>query len=291
MRSMSFSYFPGCSQSGSAEEFGLSTLAVCDALGITLEELPDWNCCGASSAHMTNELLALSLPGRNLAIAAGMDMDLITVCANCYSRMQVARQRILADESVAREVEDAVGSDPRFSGEIRHLLDVLVNDIGIPEIKKWRRVSLEGLKPVPYYGCLLVRPPEVCCLDSAEDPTELDRLLEGLGAEVRQWSFKTDCCGGSLTLSRTDVVAVLVNRLFERAEEAGANCIVTCCPMCLGNLEMRQKPGKLSFSPVHGLPVLYFTEVLALAMGLPVEEWLKCHLIDPRPVLSEAGLL
>ncbi len=291
MNRMTFSYYPGCSQTGSAEEYGDSTLAVCRALGIDLEELPDWSCCGASSAHMTNDLLSVSLPGRSLAMARKAGLDMVVVCAACYSRMKIAQRRILADEELARRVEDAVGEDPRYAGEIRHLLDVLVNDVGFPEIKRWLRRELGGLKAVPYYGCLLVRPPEVCFCDSVENPTDLDRFLEMLGVEVRPWSFKTDCCGGSLSLSRTDVVEKMVNKLFVRAEEAGANCIVTACPMCTANLEMRQKPGTFSFEVLHRTPVLYFTELLGMAMGLEgAERWLKSHLISPLPLLKELDI-
>jgi heterodisulfide reductase subunit B len=287
---LSFSYFPGCSQTGSAEEFGLSTEAVCHALGIDLEELPDWSCCGASSAHMTNDLLSIALPGRDLALAKKIGRDMMVVCAACYSRMMVSQKRILEDEDLARQVEVAVGMDPRFTGRIRHLLDVLVNDVGMPDIRKWLRTDLAGLKAVPYYGCLLVRPPEVCCCDSVENPTDLDRFLEALGVEVRPWSFKTDCCGGSLSLSRTDIVEALVNKLFIRAEQAGANCIVTACPMCTANLEMRQQPGKLAFKIPHQMPVLYFTELLGLAMGLDAVPWFKSHIINPLPLLEELRL-
>jgi heterodisulfide reductase subunit B len=287
-----FTYYPGCSQSGSAEEYGDSTEAVCEALGIELVELPDWSCCGASSAHMTNDLLSVALPGRDLAEAKKLGRDILVVCAACYSRMKIAQKRILEDEELARKVESAVGGDPRFAGRIRHLLDVLVNDIGLAEIKTKLKAGLEGLKAVPYYGCLLVRPPEVCFCDSVENPTDLDRFMEAMGVEVRPWSFKTDCCGGSLSLSRTDIVEKLVNKLFTRAEQAGANCIVAACPMCVANLEMRQKPGTFSFTVPHQVPVLYFTELLALAMGLPgVEKWLKSHIIDPIPLMVQAKLM
>lgn len=292
MSGLDFSYFPGCSQSGVAEEFGLSTEAVCRVLGIGLEHLPDWNCCGASSAHMTNDLLGVALPARDLSIAGDLGKDLLTVCAACYSRLKTAQSRILADEELAREVEDLIGADPRFRGEVRHLLDVLVNDLGFSRIKKWQRTRLEGLKAVPYYGCLLVRPPEACCCDSVENPTELDRLMEVLGVEVMPWSFKTDCCGGSLSLSRNDIVEKLVNNLFARAEEAGADCIVTACPMCSGNLEMRQRPGRFSFKLLHEMPVLYFTELLGIAFGLSdARGWLESHIIDPMPLMQGLGLL
>jgi heterodisulfide reductase subunit B2 len=288
----SFTYYPGCSQSGSAEEYGDSSEAVCEALGIELSELPDWSCCGASSAHMTNDLLSVALPGRDLAAAKKLGRDVLVVCAACYSRMKIAQKRVLEDEELASRVEEAVGEDPRFTGEIRHLLDVLVNDFGLARVKERVLMPLEGLKAVPYYGCLLVRPPEVCFCDSVENPTDLDRFLEALGVEVRPWSFKTDCCGGSLSLSRTDITERLVNKLFKRAEEAGANCIVAACPMCVANLEMRQQPGKFSFKVPHPLPVLYFTELLGLAMTLPgTDGWLKSHIIDPMPLMAETKLM
>ncbi len=292
MSDYDFTYYPGCSQSGSAEEYGDSTEAVCKALGIELTELPDWSCCGASSAHMTNDLLSVALPGRDLAEAKKLGRDVLVVCAACYSRMKIAQKRVLEDEELARRVEESVGEDPRFAGQVRHLLDVLVNDYGLARIKERVLLPLEGLKAVPYYGCLLVRPPEVCFCDSVENPTDLDRFLEALGVEVRPWSFKTDCCGGSLSLSRTDVTERLVNKLFTRAEEAGANCIVAACPMCVANLEMRQQPGKFSFKIPHHLPVLYFTELLGLAMTLPgTDRWLKSHIIDPMPLMAETKLM
>ena len=292
MSGHTFTYYPGCSQSGSAAEYGDSSEAVCRALGIELVELPDWNCCGASSAHMTNDLLSLALPGRDLATAKREGRDMLVVCAACYSRMKISQQRILSDEALAGSVEEVVGEDPRFTGDIRHLLDVLVNDVGLAGLKGRVKVGLDGFKAVPYYGCLLVRPPEVCFCESVENPTELDRFLQAIGVDVRRWSFKTDCCGGSLALSRTDVVEKLVNKLFTRAEEAGANCIVAACPMCVASLEMRQKPGKLSFKIPHRIPVLYFTELLALALDLPgVEKWLKRHIIDPRPLLETTSFI
>ncbi len=290
--SLKYAYFPGCSQVSSAEEYGLSTEAVCESLGIELVELDDWNCCGASSAHMTDEFLSAALPGRNLAIARETGLDLLTVCAACYSRLTMSNAKIKSDDALRERIERAVGADPRFEGKVRHLLDVIVNDVGIPQIKKFVKNDLSSIKAVPYYGCLLVRPREVCFCDSAENPTELDLLISALGLEVRQWSYKTDCCGGSLSLSRNDIVQRLVNRIFERAVEAGADLIVTACPMCLANLEMRQKPGKLRFEQVFTVPVLYFTELIGLAMGLDGwEKWLGAHLIDPFPVLKKIEAL
>jgi len=287
----SYSYYPGCSQLSSAEEYGISALEVSEALGFRLETLPDWNCCGASSAHMTNHLLAVSLPGRNLARARERGGDLVVVCAACYHNLKKAQDEILGDEKLARRVEAVIGADPRFRGRIVHLLDVIAEEVGLEGLKERVRRPLEGLKPVSYYGCLMVRPRGMIESDDPDNPRLMDGLMRALGAEVMNWSYKTDCCGGSLSLTRTDVVVTLVNRLFEAAEEAGANCIVVACPMCLANLEMRQREGKLSFGLEHDLPVFFFTEMLGLALGLPgAEEWFSRHLIDPLPLLYGAGL-
>ncbi|MDD3719328.1 MAG: CoB--CoM heterodisulfide reductase iron-sulfur subunit B family protein [Actinomycetota bacterium] len=286
-----YSYYPGCSQLSSAEEYGVSALEVADALGIRLETLPDWNCCGASSAHMTNHLLAVSLPGRNLARARERGGDLVVVCAACYHNLKKAQTEILEDEKLARRVEAVVGADPRFRGRIVHLLDVIAEEVGLEDLVEKVTRPLEGLKPVSYYGCLMVRPRGMITSDDPDNPRLMDDLMTALGAEVKNWSYKTDCCGGSLSLTRTDVVVKLVNRLFEAAEEAGGNCIVVACPMCLANLEMRQREGRLSFKLEHDLPVFFFTEMLGLALGLPgAEEWFTRHLIDPLPLLYGAGL-
>lgn len=288
---VSFSYYPGCSQLSSAREYGDSAVAVAEALGIQLEPLPDWSCCGASSAHMTSRLLSLALPARNLARARERGGDLVVVCAACYHNLKSTQRELLKDEDTASRVERIIGSDPRFRGRIVHLLDLLFEEVGLEGLGEKVVNPLRGLKAVSYYGCLMVRPTEMMEGDNPDHPTRMDRLLVTLGAEVRPWSYKTDCCGGSLSLTRTDLVVGLVNRLFEAAEEAGADSLVTACPMCLANLEMRQREGKLSFGHEHDLPVFFFTELIGLAMGMEeAEAWFSKHLMDPRPLLWRNGV-
>ncbi len=287
----SYSYYPGCSQLSSAEEYGDSAVAVAQALGIRLEPLPDWSCCGASSAHMTNRLLSVALPARNLARARERGGDLVVVCAACYHNLRSAQIELLEDEEMASRLERVIGSDPRFRGRIVHLLDLIYEVVGLERLRERVVNPLRGLRPVSYYGCLMARPPEMMEGDNPDHPRRMDELLDALGAEVRPWSYKTDCCGGSLSLTRTDLVVGLVNRLFEAAEEAGADSLVTACPMCLANLEMRQREGKLTFGHEHDLPVFFFTELIGLALGMEeADSWLSKHLMDPRPLLWRNGV-
>ena len=280
----SYSFYPGCSLHSTGLEYGLSTQAVFKHLGLELVEVQDWNCCGASSAHALNHTLALALPSRNLALAQTAGRDLVIPCAACFNRVKGADYALRNDPETRAELEDLVGF--HYTGElaIRPLLAVLYEDYGLSSISLQVQKPLTGLSVVTYYGCLLVRPPDIVRFDDPDNPSIMANLLSTLGAEVRPWSYATECCGGSLSLSRSDVVKGLVTRLAERAREAGAQAMVTACPLCQVNLEMRQ-------AGQEKMPVFYFTELLGLAFGLPeVGKWWGKHLIDPRPVLRQAGL-
>jgi heterodisulfide reductase subunit B len=281
---MNYAFYPGCSLHSTGLEYGLSTRAIFDHLGARLVELPDWNCCGASSAHALSHSLALALPARNLAIAQQTGYDLVIPCAACYNRMKNAEISINKEPEIRAEIEELIGY--HFTGDttIRPVLGVIAEDYGLETIARIVRKPLTGLDLVPYYGCLLVRPPEVAQFDDPDHPHIMSDLLRAAGAHVLDWSYATDCCGGSLSLSRSDVVQGLVGRLVEHAREAGAAALVTACPLCQVNLEMRQ-------SSRPKMPVFYFTELLGLAFGLPeADKWWKKHLIDPRPLLRSAGL-
>lgn len=284
-----FSYYPGCSLHATGREYDLSTRAVFASLGIELHELEDWNCCGASSAHAVSQQLALALPARNLKLAqqAGKG-DLVAPCAACYQRQRAAEQTLREDGEKRRLVEEAVDFTFDGSVRVRSPLEVLVNETGLEETVSRVRRPLADLRLAAYYGCLLVRPPEVTGFDHHEHPSSMDRLLGALGADVREWSHGTDCCGGGLSLTARPVARRLVGRLAERAREAGAAALVTACPLCQLNIEMRQG-GEGRSEP---MPVFYFTELMGLAFGLPeAAKWWDTHLISPVPSLRAAGLI
>jgi heterodisulfide reductase subunit B len=277
---MNYSYYPGCSLHSTGLEYGLSTRAVFKHLGLELTELDDWNCCGASSAHVFDHTLALALPARTLSQAQAAGRDLVIPCAACYNRLKGADLAMRNDPDVRSRMESMLGFQYTGAVAVRPVLAVLAEDVGSERITAEVRIPLDGLKVVTYYGCLLVRPPEIAQFDDPDNPQVMASLLRSVGAEVMPWSHATDCCGGSLSLSRSDVVQHLVDRLAERAREAGADAIVTACPLCQVNLEMRQT-GQTK------IPAFYFTELLGLAFGLPeASGWWGKHLIDPRPLLE-----
>ncbi|MGD9100086.1 MAG: CoB--CoM heterodisulfide reductase iron-sulfur subunit B family protein [Anaerolineae bacterium] len=281
---MDFSYYPGCSLHSIAAEFNDSVQAVFAALDVGLHELEDWNCCGASSAHSLNRALSLALPARNLAIAQEAGRDVVMPCAACFNRHKTADHEMRGREDRRAFVEETVGFQFDGTVGVRPLLDAVGNAIGLERIEARVTRPLTGLKVVSYYGCLLVRPPEVTQFENPENPTLMDRLLALLGADVRPWSYATECCGGGLALTRSDVAARLVNRLVARAREAGAKAIVTSCPLCQMNLEMRQSDGAQ-------MPLFYFTELVGLALGLDeARSWWGKHLIDPTGLLQALGL-
>jgi heterodisulfide reductase subunit B len=282
--SHSYIYYPGCSQHSTGLEYGLSTQAVFTRLGMALEELPDWNCCGASSAHALSHTLAMALPARNLALAQTRGSDFVTPCAACFNRMKGADYAMRTDPGMRATLEKMLSFTYSGQMRIRPVMGVLYDDYGPQRIAEQVKRPLTGLKVVAYYGCLLVRPPQVVQFDDPDNPQVMRRILGALGAEVMDWSHATDCCGAGLSLSRADLVQNMVGKLAERAREAGAEAFVTGCPLCQINLEMRQ-------TQTAKLPAFYITEVVGLALDIPeVDKWWRKHLIDPRPLLNSVGL-
>lgn len=287
---MKLSYYPGCGLHSNATEYDASTRSVFQTLGVTLEELPDWNCCGASSAHSTNAFLALALPLRNLVIAEQQSSkDLVLPCAACYNLLKDAdyqvRNKSEKAQKVNLEVADITGAQYQGTVNVTHPLKILAQDQVLTMLEQQVIKPLRGLKVVTYYGCLLTRPYHVA-FDNPEQPKKMDELLRKLGADVLRWSYKTDCCGGSLTLSKTEVVIDIISKLVAAAQQAGAEAIVTACPLCLLTLDTRQD------KVTKKLPVFYFTELIGISFGdRDSSKWMKKHIIDPMPLLESLQLV
>ncbi|MGA9754613.1 MAG: CoB--CoM heterodisulfide reductase iron-sulfur subunit B family protein [Desulfobaccales bacterium] len=282
---MKVSYYPGCSLEGTAADYAASIAAVTPLLGLELAELEDWNCCGASAAHSLNHQLSFELPARNLALARQAGMDVVVPCALCFNRLKAA-------EKEQHRREEGLSVSPQNGVKIWDLLDFLTQKSFLSNLEQKMVRPLTGLKAVGYYGCLASRPPEITDKADWENPQDLERLLHVLQAEPLDWSYKTDCCGAGLAMARPDIIDTLVNRLYDRAMAAGAECFVVACQMCQANLDLAQARISAKFGQDYYLPVFYFTELIGLALGHPeAEAWLARHLVDPRPLLKDKGLI
>lgn len=284
---MKYSFFPGCSLESTAADFQASTLAVAKALGVKLEEIQGWTCCGSSPAHATDPLLAASLPARNLAIAEEAGQDVVVCCAACYGRLASANLAIREDASLRAEVARTIGREYTGSVKVRHLLQVLLEDIGPKEVRDAVTHSLGGMKVACYYGCLLTRPSELSIADDPEDPQLMENLLEAAGAETIEWPYKTECCGASFSITRTDTVKRLSGEILRMAKESGADCIAVACPLCQTNLDLRQADIEKATGERFGLPVFYFTQLLGHAFGLSdAELGIGKLMTDPGKVMG-----
>lgn len=282
---MELSYYPGCSLESSAREYHLSAVSVGKALGINLVEVEDWICCGATSAHSTSQLLAQALPAKNIALAQEAGRNLAVPCAACYSRLKKADHILRNDPEKRRDLESIANFSYTGQVGVMSLLEAFTTLVGPEEISRKVVRPLDNLKLVCFYGCLLMRPPEITCFDHPERPRSLENLMKSIGASPLMWSYKTDCCGGNLSLTATHAVKKMVGVLLAMAEEAGAQAIVTACPLCQTNLEIRRENNKKS------LPAFYFTELIGLALGLKSSsEWFAMHIVDPLPLLRSLSL-
>jgi heterodisulfide reductase subunit B len=285
---MRYAYYPGCSAESTARDMHQSTLVVAAAFGIEMIEPKGWTCCGATAGHQTDRILAASLPAANLIKVQDMKLECIVNCAACYNRMKVANHEISTDPEIRKSVYDAIGRDYDGSVEVRHFIEVLLEDVGLDKISKAIKHPLNSLKVACYYGCLLVRPPKVVNFDDPENPTSLDRLVKATGGESIDWPYKVECCGGGLSLSRTDVVVDLTDSILGMAKSAGADCIAVSCPMCQVNLDLRQQDIRKQFGRDYQMPVMYITQLLGLGLGIsPDELGFDKLMVSPSSVLAK----
>lgn len=268
---MKYAYYPGCSLHSMGIDYNESTMAVAKALGVELEEVPNWCCCGSTPAHCTDELLAAALPAKNLLAAKQVADEMVVCCSACFSRFKFAQKHIAEKENIRTRLAEMMPIEEIEGMKVRHLIDVLTKDVGVEKVAEAKRRDL-SLKVACYYGCLLTRPPKVTELDDAEDPQFMDDLLTAAGMETVDWPFKTECCGATFSLTRTEIVLRLAADILQMAREAGADCISVACPLCHANLDMRQEDIKKKLGIEYKIPVFYFTQLLGLAFGLEKRE-------------------
>lgn len=283
---MKVGYFPGCSLHATAREYQESLKSIIPALEIELEEIQDWACCGATSAHVTNHELSVALPARTLVLAQKQNLDKVFApCAACYNRLASAQHAIAHDSRIAKKVQEILGAPV---GKAISVLSVAQLLSGLTEeIRKAVRLPLKDLKVACYYGCLLVRPPEICNFDDAENPTSLESIVAATGATPVRWDMALECCGGGFSLSRTASVVRLGRSTLQSARSAGAQAMIVACPMCHSNLDFRQQAinRRMDDPP---LPILFISQLVGLSMGLdPASLGLNRHFVNPEPVLKQ----
>ena len=287
-----YTYYPGCSQKVAAHAYDVSAKQVCEILGLTIQEVEDWNCCGATEYFSVNRLPAYSLVARNLSLAARQNTaELVAPCSACYLNLRTVDDKMAKYPQVNAQVNQALAAG-KLSYEpgtlrIRHLLDVIIQDVGYEAVREKATKMLSGLRIAPYYGCMIVRPyggPD------AEYPIHLDELMTTLGAEVVDYPMKAHCCGGHMTQISEETAFELIRRLLQNAAECEADMIVTLCPMCQFNLDAYQSHVNRMFGTDFKLPVLYFTQLMGVAFGVAQEKLgIGSELVSAKAALRKIG--
>jgi heterodisulfide reductase subunit B len=296
---MKYSYFPGCSLERNAAAYNISTLAIAKPLGIELLEIDDWNCCGATEYISLNLLASYALIARNLAQATKNNgiKQLVAPCSACYLNLKKCDSYMTESPALSEKINTALSAGGlSYKGgtlTVRHLLDVIVNDIGFDAVASKVSKPLKGLRIAPYYGCMIVRPKfgSDGSFDTSEYPVTLDKLMLALGAEVVDFPLKAHCCGGHMTQISEGTGFELIRQLVKGATDYNADMIVTLCPMCQLNLDAFQGSMNNYFKTNFHMPVLYFTQLVGLALGIDAKSLgIGEELVDARPALSKIGV-
>jgi heterodisulfide reductase subunit B len=297
-------YYPGCALEGTGHAYNRSTKELGKALGLDVVELENWNCCGAMEVKNVDPKLQTYLSARNLSIAEGMGFDTVMApCNGCYHNLKKAEYECATSPAAMQTVQDlaAKSGDPVYKGDVRtvHLLEWLMEELGPEGVKQRIGKSLNGIKIANYYGCMYTRPRQIFPekdqgpgSESTYKPHFMDDLLAAAGAVNVDFPLKTACCGGAHTLSDSDTSTQLVLNILQAAEEAGAEVIATECPTCHSGLEMHQIRAETQFGIKTGVKILYFTQLLGLALGLSARK-LAIHenISDSLDFLHEKGVI
>ena len=262
-------FYPGCTLEGSSSGYAESMLQVFDLLKIPLKELNDWSCCGASSAHALDHELHLALNLRNLSIAEKQGFkELLAPCAACYHRLISTNNEFYNDETLLSRLNTETGLNYQGKVKVRNILDFLLHQVGMEKIENQVSHSLSSLKVACYYGCLNTRIPRLLPFDKVEYPETMDQIVNALGAETVEWSYKTECCGAGLGVTAEDISNKLVSKILLDATAKEVDCIVVACPMCHVNLDTRQDKIIQQFDIPDEIPIYYITQLMGLAFGI-----------------------
>ncbi|RLD04690.1 MAG: disulfide reductase [Chloroflexi bacterium] len=283
-----YAYFPGCSLEKMALSYHKSSLETTRTLGVELEELEDWNCCGATTYFQFDEVLANTLVARNLAMAEKQGLDFVAPCSACYKNSYFTNTYMKEDAALSKKINAALEIDNlQLSGNLKvhHLIDVFVDEVGTEEIKDKVVNPLTELKIAPYYGCQIIRPRKND--ENVEDPHFFEEILTAIGADAVNFAYKTRCCGGSLLITNRPAALDMIRILLQNILRSGADIVATACPLCQVNLEVYQTQVNEEFGTDFDIPVLYFTQLMGVALGIaPKKLGIGSELVSALPVLD-----
>lgn len=277
-------YYPGCALHGSSNDYERSVRTCLKALNVNLKELDDWICCGATAAHSLNRMLAVALPARNLGLAERDGFEsVLAPCPMCSMELIKANHALVENEKLRKQISDIVELNVRGATQVINLIQAFQR-IGLDIIRETVTTPLAHVNAACYYGCLLLRPPEILRFDDCERPRSMEAVVEALGASTVEWGYATECCGAGMTMAREETVTELSHRILSDAAAHGANCIVVACPMCHINLDMKQADIERRYRVKHGMMIYYLSDLVGLALGLGEKQLgIDRHFVTARP--------
>ena len=298
---LKYSYFPGCNLKTNAKGFEETAIAVSKKLEAELVEMPEWNCCGTVHTMTSDNLMRRIAPVRILSRSSQhvkqlneTKNEVVTLCSMCNSTLKIVNKEVKEDEEKLEKINWQLENDNipyQKDMEVKHFLEILRDEIGFEKVSKKVTVPLKGLKVTSYYGCMLLHP-EKAQIDDPESPVVMENLVEALGAEVIDWSFFKYCCGSYHIVDQENLVNNQVLKIVKAAKKSGANAIIVACPLCAYNLDHQQKVLEKKGVEKNPLPIFYFTQLMAIAMGLPQKlNHFEDHHIDPKSLLKELGFI
>lgn len=295
---MKVSYFPGCTLNTTGKGFDNAVRASCSAVGLELVELPDWNCCGATFPLIVDNMLELAAPAhvlvaaRDAAQEAGVDGDMVTTaCTTCYNVIKRTNHFIREHEEERERIEAFIEAEYAGEVEVKDILHLLRDDVGFEAVAEKVQKPLKDLKVASYYGCMVLRPPAEVAYDDPDHPTSLDDLMAALGATPVDFPHKNECCGAYLAVKDGDITRQMVYTILKSAQAAGAEAVVTNCPLCQFNLDKQQAEMQRQHAGYRPVPIFYFSQLMGLALGLDASDYgWERHYIDARPLLNEREL-
>ena len=291
---MKYAFFPGCVLEGAAKENYIATVTVAKKLGIELVEIPGWTCCGASHVQDVDDLAATAINARNIALAEQMELPLLTVCNTCTLMLRSAKAA-LDDNGLKEQVNSllsSTGLQYQGTSNITHLLWVLISDFGLDRLQTLVTKPLRGLKAAAYYGCHILRPPALMDFEDHVKPQSLEKLIQALGAQPVDFPEKLSCCGFHATYTAEADMIRITGETNQAAITAGADCIVTPCPLCQMSLDMNQPEGQAAVNCQQQIPVLHLAQLVGLALGLSPEQLgMNMHIAGREQITAKVAAI